>query len=289
MFRKETRKLVCKLLPIEVAAKDADARRQILAAGKFENERLGFVEQATEARKQVKGAQAKAMELAKVSQAGEEQRDVTCEWRPHPSAPRMQLHRLDVNEEDSARIIDHRQMTKAEERGEFIQVGAGDHPSSSEASSDSAAANESANGKSGKRGKAAAKAPDPCPVAIAEPDDNDPRKDTLCSGECQARKWACEAHVTLPPSAKVHAMARRQRRNALLAEDAQAAADATAATERAEAESQSGVCHQPAHPGASDSTICGLDLVDGLCSVHGRPAMPPPADQVDAALDPASP
>ena len=130
-YRKEQRTLACKLMPLEVSAKDAEARRQLLLSAKAENERLEHINHATEARKQIKGAQAAALELAHVAAAGVEKRSVTCEWRPHPSAPRMQLHRLDVPEDDTGRIIDERQMTKAEERGAF-EPTAGDEPSSAE-------------------------------------------------------------------------------------------------------------------------------------------------------------
>lgn len=223
-FRKEQRTLPCKLLPLEVAAKDSEARRQLILSAKAENERLDLVSKATEARKQVKGAQASALELAQVAEAGVEKRSVTCEWRPHPSRPVMQLHRLDVAEDDAARIVDERQMTKAEERGDF-KVTAGDLPSSTEAASDTVAGNDKpAKG----RGKAT-KGPIPCPGTVAEPDRDDPTKDTVCEDPCVPMKWACEKHMALPQGEKVRLVTRQKARNEALAKQAGELAQAEAA------------------------------------------------------------
>lgn len=228
-FRKETRQLVCKLLPIEVSAKDASARHALLDAAKRESERLEHVGYATEARKQVKGYQATALEHAQVAAAGEEKRSVTCEWRPHPSAPRMQLHRLDVNESESGRIIEERQMSVAEKRGAY-EDGAGDVPSAAAAASDSAAAN----GNGHKRGRQK-KEPDLCPATIAEPDEFDATKDTVCGAPCVDKKWACERHIALPQSTKVHLIARQTNRRHLLTDRAAAAVDAKLEDQQANA------------------------------------------------------
>ena len=226
-YRKEQRTLACKLMPLEVSAKDAEARRQLLLSAKAENERLEHINHATEARKQIKGAQAAALELAHVAAAGVEKRSVTCEWRPHPSAPRMQLHRLDVPEDDTGRIIDERQMTKAEERGAF-EPTAGDEPSSAEPASDSVAAN----GKGERKGKKG-KGPIPCPGTIAEPDRDDPTKDTVCSDPCVPMKWACEKHLALPQGEKVRLVTRQKQRDEALAKQGPASQ-----LEQAEAQGQ---------------------------------------------------
>ena len=208
-FRKEQRTLACKLLPLEVAAKDSEARRQLILSAKAENERLDLVSKATVARKQVKGAQAAALELAQVAEAGVEKRSVTCEWRPHPQRPVMQLHRLDVAEDDAARIVDERQMTRAEERGAF-EATAGDLPSSTEAAADTVAGN----GKAAKARKV--RGPIPCPGTVAEPNRDDPSQDTVCEDPCVPMKWACEKHLTLPQGEKVRLVTRQKQRNELL-------------------------------------------------------------------------
>ncbi len=115
--------------------------------------------------------------------------------------------------DDPGRVLSERQMTKAEERGDF-KVTAGDLPSSTEAASDTVAGNS--NGKAAKPTKKTAKGPIPCPGTVAEPNREDPTQDTVCADPCVPMKWACEKHLALPQGEKVRLVTRQKQRNELL-------------------------------------------------------------------------
>lgn len=199
----EFREFEFELTPLELAGRGRDVAAKLASADKAEQERLRLVAEATEKRKEKKGLEAAALEASRVLHSGKERRRQKCEWRPAATAARMELHRLDLPEDHSGRIVDHRPMTKAELKGQMSgEVAA----STTQPSSDSAAANGHA------RNASVTKFERACPGTISEPERDDPTKDVLCDQQCLPRRWACERHVTLPQGEKARLVARQLER-----------------------------------------------------------------------------
>lgn len=239
-FRIEFRSLPFELTPLEVAGKAREMAKECTAADKAEQERVAKVGEATDLRKTVKGHNAKVIEIAKLVTAGKEYRSTKCEWRPHPTAERMQLVRLDVPDDapDKVRIIDARPMTPAEKKGHYSGEVA---PSSASPAPDSpTAASAGAEKKKG-----AKKPPKPCPAILSEHKE-DPLLDKVCGKDCDKGKIACDEHIEEAGNntTKVHWRFREMQRE--------------------EAAKKAAGCQVPMYPGVND-VVCGEPLP---CTQH---------------------